>query len=203
MGWYDGFVGWAQTVDWQAWGLFANAAAILTAAIIAARTASSVFKSKSHSKVFDLSERIMFLVYGASEVVQDLRPDDYYLESFGDELHFQHKSTVHIKNRDLFDEIRKNLPLAKAFLDDSVFQAMSSIVRDYDQIGKWLLDIADHKISNLDLGEDYSERRSDHIKQSVINLRDESEAGVYCRIQRSITTIERILIPILKAERKY
>lgn len=72
-GWYDGFVSWAQTVDWQAWGLFANAAAILTAAIVAKATFEDWKNQLLFRRKFKLAEKALITFDEAEAALNEVR----------------------------------------------------------------------------------------------------------------------------------
>lgn len=98
----DGFVSWAQTVDWQAWAIFAQAAAIFAAAFVAGRTAQQVYWERAARRQNEVAEEALSIILQATSVFQELRN----LLSYGseDDRDLSHSDQV----RKMFQERLKN-----------------------------------------------------------------------------------------------
>lgn len=69
----SGFVAWAQTVDWQAWAMFAQAAAIGGAAIVAKVTFDDWRRQLVFKRQFELAEQALIAFDEAAGALKDAR----------------------------------------------------------------------------------------------------------------------------------
>lgn len=78
-GWYDGFVSWAQTVDWQAWatwlGALLNAGAIIGVGLLAKNQIKEFLARKQIEFRFDLSKDIYYKLFELEKLFYELRSD--------------------------------------------------------------------------------------------------------------------------------
>jgi hypothetical protein len=132
----SGFVTWAQTVDWQAWAMFAQAAAIAVAAWWARSSISSFLEQKSASRRFDLAVQALRISYRAEESLRSirLRPPPNIFGSIGlneEDVFIEHSmkianDSIQMKNA-FFAEIDEIAPELTIYFDRSLSEALRSL----------------------------------------------------------------------------